>query len=114
MRQPPPLAQILLSRLGPRDQSLVGDLYEEYGAGRSRAWLWRQVMASVAYGAVADIRCAPIRTSFAVASGGPLRLRFFYSAIESLTAWRGSSGSGTATLLMSMTSGGLSISAHWS
>ena len=69
MRQPPPLAQILLSRLGPRDQSLVGDLYEESGAGRSRAWLWRQVMASVAYGAVADIRCAPIRTSFAVASG---------------------------------------------
>jgi hypothetical protein len=69
MREPPPLARTLLNRLGPRDQSLVGDLYEEYAAGRSRTWLWRQVMASVAYGAVADIRRAPIRTSFAVASG---------------------------------------------
>ena len=29
MKQPPALARILLNRLGPRDQSLVGDLYEE-------------------------------------------------------------------------------------
>lgn len=69
MKQPPVIARFLLERLGPRDQPLVGDLYEEYGAGRSRTWLWRQVMASVAYGAIADIRCGPIRTSFAVASG---------------------------------------------
>ncbi len=65
MKQPPALARILLNRLGPRDQSLVGDLYEEYGAGRSRTWFWRQVIASVAYGAAADIRCAPRRTSLA-------------------------------------------------
>ena len=69
MKQPPALARILLNRLGPRDQSLVGDLYEEYGAGRSRTWLWRQVIASVAYGAAADIRCAPLRTSVAIATG---------------------------------------------
>jgi len=69
MKQPPALARILLNRLGPREQSLVGDLYEEYGAGRSRAWLWRQVIASVAYGAAADIRSAPLRTSFAIATG---------------------------------------------
>jgi hypothetical protein len=69
MRQPPALAEILLNRLGPRDQSLVGDLYEEYGAGRSKTWFWCQVIASVAYAALADIRCAPVRTSFAVANG---------------------------------------------
>jgi hypothetical protein len=69
MKQPPALARILLNRLGPRDQSLVGDLYEEYGAGRSKAWFWRQVIASVAYGAATDIRCAPRRTSLAIATG---------------------------------------------
>jgi hypothetical protein len=58
-----------LNRLGPRDPSLVGDLYEEYGAGRSRAWLWRQVIASIAYGAIADIRRARRRTGVAIATG---------------------------------------------
>ena len=69
MKQPPALARILMNRLGPRDQSLVGDLYEEYGTGRSKTWLWRQVIASVAYGAATDIRCAPRRTSLAIATG---------------------------------------------
>ena len=70
MKQPPVIPRFLLEHLGPRDQSHVGDLYEEYyAAGRSRTWFWRQVIASVAYGALADIRRAPVRTSFAVASG---------------------------------------------
>ena len=69
MKQPPAFARMLLNRLGPRDQSLVGDLYEEYGTGRSRTWLWRQVIASIAYGAAADIRSAPLRTSVAIATG---------------------------------------------
>ena len=69
MKRPPALARILLNRLGPRDQSLVGDMYEEYAAGRSRAWLWRQVIGSIAYGAVADIRRARRRTGVAIAIG---------------------------------------------
>lgn len=69
MNQPPALATALLNRLGPRDQSLVGDAYEEHAAGRSRAWFWRQVIAAVAYGAAADIRCAPGRAIFAIATG---------------------------------------------
>jgi hypothetical protein len=77
MKQPPAIARFLLERLGPRDQSLVGDLYEEYAAGRSRTWFWRQVFASVAYGALADIRCAPVRTSFAVASGWAIATAVF-------------------------------------
>ena len=69
MKQPPALARILLNRLGPRDQSLVGDVYEEYAAGRSSGWFWRQVIAAVACAAVVDIRCTPRRTATAVTTG---------------------------------------------
>jgi hypothetical protein len=69
MKSPPALATVLLNRLGPRDPSIVGDLYEEFGAGRSRAWFWRQAIAAVAYGAAADIRCAPGRAIVAIATG---------------------------------------------
>jgi hypothetical protein len=44
-------------------------LNNAWNSGRSRTWLWRQVMASIAYGAAADIRCAPGRTGFAIATG---------------------------------------------
>ena len=37
MRKPPARATGLLLRLGPQDESFVGDLVEEYRAGRSRA-----------------------------------------------------------------------------
>lgn len=77
MKQPPALARILLNRLGPRDQSLVGDLYEEYAAGRSGAWFWRQVIAAVACGAFADIRCAPRRTGFTIATGWTIAAAVF-------------------------------------
>jgi len=43
MKKPPALATILLNRLGPRDQSIAGDVYEEYDTGRSKTWFWRQV-----------------------------------------------------------------------
>jgi hypothetical protein len=69
MKPAPALAIVLLNRLGPRDQSLVGDVYEEYEAGRSRAWFWRQVIAAVACAAVVDIRSAPRRTAAAVTIG---------------------------------------------
>jgi len=69
MKRPPALARILLNRLGPSEQSLVGDVYEEYAAGRSRGWFWRQVVAAVACAAVVDIRCAPRRTAMSVMTG---------------------------------------------
>lgn len=69
MKRPPALAMILLNRLGPRDQSLVGDLCEEYEAGRSRAWFWRQVIAAVAFGAAREIRRAPSRAVVSIAIG---------------------------------------------
>ena len=77
MKQPPALASVLLNRLGPRDQSFVGDLLEEYSTGRSKAWFWRQVVAAVAYGAVREIRHTPSRTSAAVAAGWAVAVAVF-------------------------------------
>ena len=43
-RKPPTLAAWLLDRLGYTRQNaaLAGDLLEEFQAGRSSAWYWRQ------------------------------------------------------------------------
>ena len=50
---PPRLASWLLQRCaaGHCCESLAGDLIEEYHAGRSRAWYWRQVLLAIAAGA---------------------------------------------------------------
>lgn len=69
MKQPPALAIVLLNRLGPRHQPLVGDVYEEYDTGRSKAWFWRQVIAAIAYGAAREIRRAPGRAVLGMATG---------------------------------------------
>ena len=69
MRHPPATAAFLLDRLGPRDQSLAGDLHEEYAAGRSNLWFWRQTMAVIACGAIAETRRTPRRSAGAIATG---------------------------------------------
>ena len=48
--EPPSAATWLLKRLGRRNESLVGDLLEEYRRGRSSSWYWRQVVAAIAVG----------------------------------------------------------------
>jgi len=55
-RTPPRLATALLTRLGPNDGALTGDLLEAYGAGRSALWYWWQVLASLFIGAGRDLR----------------------------------------------------------
>jgi hypothetical protein len=49
--QPPRLAVALLNRVVPQEEPLTGDLIEEFAAGRSRAWFWRQTVAAVALAA---------------------------------------------------------------
>ena len=48
-RAPPKLALWLLKVWGSpyHNESLAGDLFEQYQDGRSRAWCWRQVCAAI-------------------------------------------------------------------
>lgn len=69
MRQPPRMATTLLRRLGPADESLVGDLHEEFAAGRSGIWFWRQTIAALACGAIRDVRRFPARAAGAIVTG---------------------------------------------
>jgi hypothetical protein len=48
-RTPPRIATWLLQHLGPsyRNDSLAGDLNEEFQLPRTRAWYWRQVIVAV-------------------------------------------------------------------
>lgn len=47
-RRPPRLALALLDRCVPDSEPLAGDLVEELAHGRSRTWLWLQVLAAIA------------------------------------------------------------------
>jgi hypothetical protein len=78
MRKPPVCATGLLLRLGPQDESFIGDLVEEYGGGRSRAWYWRQVLSAVLLASVRQIGAHPARALVAVTTGWGTLLLFFF------------------------------------
>lgn len=46
-KQPPRLATLLIRHCSA-NEPLAGDLYEEYQAGRTDGWYWRQALAAVA------------------------------------------------------------------
>lgn len=48
--EPPAIATWLLEHIGRKNQSLTGDLLEEYRQGRSVAWYWRQVTIAIVLG----------------------------------------------------------------
>ena len=50
--RPPGLADWLLRHLasGPRLESILGDLQEQLGGGRSVAWYWRQTITTILVG----------------------------------------------------------------
>jgi hypothetical protein len=50
--EPPPLATWMLEHLttADRDEALAGDLLEEFRAGRSSGWYWRQVITTIVIG----------------------------------------------------------------
>jgi hypothetical protein len=55
---PPRIATWLLEHLGPgyRNESLAGDLFEEYQQDRTRAWYWRQVVVAICIGRAASLQ----------------------------------------------------------
>jgi hypothetical protein len=58
LRAPPRIAAWLLKHLGPsyRNESLAGDLFEEYQLNRTPAWYWRQVAAAICIGRAMGLR----------------------------------------------------------
>jgi len=57
-RRVPAVATWFLDRFGVARQNdaLIGDLAEEYQAGKSRAWYWWQALVAIAVGVVRDVR----------------------------------------------------------
>lgn len=55
-RRPPALARTLLEWVDPANHALQGDLLEEFAAGRSRLWYWRQVAAAAGVAAARPVR----------------------------------------------------------
>jgi len=57
-RKPPVLATWLLERFGVKRQNeaLMGDLAEEYQAGRSWAWYWWQTLVAIFVTVIRDVR----------------------------------------------------------
>jgi hypothetical protein len=66
---PPAVATWLLKLLGQRNDHILGDLAEEYQAGRSAPWYWRQVIGAIVFGTVSDIRDHKVVTLRALAVG---------------------------------------------
>ncbi len=62
-RHPPRLALAVLERLVPDSAPLAGDLIEEFEGGRSRGWLWWQVVAAIAVARLGrpDVEIRPLR-----------------------------------------------------
>jgi hypothetical protein len=57
-RKPPPLAHWMLEHLtlGSDSDALTGDVLEEFHAGRSRLWYWREVLLAIAVGFLREVR----------------------------------------------------------
>ena len=68
--RPPALATWCLEhvRFGVTNDSLVGDLVEEYGRGRSPSWYWKQVVAAFVVNFVREVRTQPLLAARTVGS----------------------------------------------
>ena len=64
----PRLATFLMNRLAGCDPILLGDLEEEYRAGRSRWWYWREAVSVIVRSAVIAIRTHPVQFLRAIAA----------------------------------------------
>jgi hypothetical protein len=87
-------AEWLLERFGipQRDESLMGDLTEEYNAGRSGFWLLRQIVNAIATTVAHDIKHHWLLTARAVAMGwtlwfGCARIVSYFSLVGRPVLW---------------------------
>jgi hypothetical protein len=91
MRKPPAVATRLLLGLGAPDDSVVGDLLEEYQSGRSRLWYWRQVLSAVWLSSLRNTVTHPTRTLVSVATGWTTLLLVFFTlgdrSADALAGW---------------------------
>ena len=85
-RHQPPKVALLLMRLLPDEcEALVGDLVEDYQAGRSPLWFWRQVVAALGIRAVARSR-EPLSGFVAVENASTSLAMFVVLAFEVVVA----------------------------
>ncbi len=70
-RRAPVLATWLLERFGVKQQNeaLIGDLAEEYQAGKSAAWYWWQTLVAISVAVPRDIRQHKLLAVRAIAMG---------------------------------------------
>ena len=77
--KPPVVPTWLLERIGSdSNDAVLGDLIEQYGAGRSRFWYWRQALATVLFSATRDIRAYKLLAFRALVSGWILYVAFSF------------------------------------
>jgi hypothetical protein len=70
-RRPPAFAAWLLCTFGAGSTTddLLGDLTEEYAAGRSYLWFWWQVLAAIPISLMNEVRAHPVLTLRAIGIG---------------------------------------------
>jgi hypothetical protein len=99
------MGEWLLERFGipQRNESLMGDLMEEYSAGRSAFWLLRQVVNAIATTVAHDIKRHWLLTARAIAMGwalwfGCARIVSHFSLLGAPVLWSRIMGIVTFTL----------------
>ena len=78
----PVLATALMERFDV-DPALIGDLLEQRRAGRSRAWLWRQLIIALLSATTRDVVAHPVRSTTAAL----LAIGVRYVAIRAWSAY---------------------------
>jgi hypothetical protein len=75
---PPIVATWLLVHLrsDKENESLIGDLLEDYGRGRSTAWYWRQVLAAIVVSSCGEVRAHGLIAIKAMVTGWAAQFMF--------------------------------------
>ena len=74
LNEPPRLAQLLLERLAPANEALLGDVAEAFREHQSAVWYWCQTVWATISGVVAEVRHDPLLGARAVLTGGGLQV----------------------------------------